>query len=142
MTSAPSSADISPAVGPITVWLNSRTFTPASGVADIRRAKRFYAEALGLPVKKDYRKFVMLSGGDGTSDLGVYKREALADDAAVSPEGSGFRGFTLTHAVDSEEQVEALLNRVAQAGGTVVRPDCFADLDGNLWQVATAVEQS
>ena len=122
------------------------------GVADMKRAKQFYSEALGLPVKKDYRKFVMFSGEDGTSDLGMYKREALADDAAVSPEGSGFRGFMLTHAVASAEDVDALLNAAAQAGGTIVRSGvatdggpysgCFADPDGNLWQVATEVEQS
>jgi hypothetical protein len=122
------------------------------GVADMKRAKQFYGEALGLPVKKDYRKFVMFSGGDGTSDLGMYKREALADDAAVSPEGSGFRGFTITHAVAGAKQVDALLDRAAQAGGTVVRSGLargdapysgyFADLDGNLWQVVATVEQS
>src|SRR6185369_4697581 len=33
ITSAPSSAKISPAVGPITVWVNSRTLSPASGNA-------------------------------------------------------------------------------------------------------------
>src|SRR5213076_1684058 len=34
-TSAPSSAKISPAVGPITVCVNSRTFRPERGRADI-----------------------------------------------------------------------------------------------------------
>ena len=63
------------------------------GVADMRRAKDFYKEGLGLPVKKAFgSKFVMFSGEDGTSDLGMYRREALADDAAVNPEGSGFHG--------------------------------------------------
>src|SRR5437868_1685736 len=36
-TSAPSSASTRPAVGPITVWLNSKTFSPVRGVADIRQ---------------------------------------------------------------------------------------------------------
>src|ERR1700712_757499 len=35
ITSAPSSANIRPAVGPMTVWLNSRTRRPARGVADV-----------------------------------------------------------------------------------------------------------
>src|ERR1700754_3867970 len=34
-TSAPSSAKTSPAVGPMTVWLNSRTRSPASGGAGV-----------------------------------------------------------------------------------------------------------
>jgi predicted enzyme related to lactoylglutathione lyase len=96
-------------------------------------------------VKKDYRKFVMFDG-DGASDLGMYRREALADDAAVDPSGSGFRGFALTHVVESAEGVEALLARAERAGGKIVRPargtdprgyaGCFADPDGNLWNVS------
>src|SRR5689334_8424761 len=35
ITSAPRSANTRPQVGPITVWLNSRTFSPAKGRADI-----------------------------------------------------------------------------------------------------------
>ena len=117
------------------------------GVADMRRAKEFYRDGLGLPVKKDYRKFVMFRGEDGTSDLGMYKREALADDAAVAPEGSGFRGFSITHVVESAEGVDALLARAADAGGTIVRSadaarhsgysGWFADPDGNLWRVSS-----
>jgi catechol 2,3-dioxygenase-like lactoylglutathione lyase family enzyme len=119
------------------------------GVSDMKRAKEFYEEGLGLPVKKDYRKFVMFSGGDGTSDLGLYTREALANDAAVSPGGSGFRGFCITHVAESPERVDALLTRAVQAGGQVVKPALaghggysgyFADPDGNLWQVATRAQ--
>jgi uncharacterized protein len=118
------------------------------GVADMRRAKDFYKDGLGLPVKKAFgNKFVMFSGEGETSDLGMYKREALAQDAAVQPEGSGFHGFSITHVVESAEQVDELLARVARAGGEIVRPavgagepgysGSFADLDGNLWHVAS-----
>jgi catechol 2,3-dioxygenase-like lactoylglutathione lyase family enzyme len=118
------------------------------GVADMRRAKKFYEEGLGLPVKKAFgTKFVMFSGEGGTSDLGMYKREALARDAAVAPDGSDFRGFSITHIVDAPQRVEELLARVTRAGGEIVRPPAragrggysasFADLDGNLWEVAS-----
>ena len=118
------------------------------GVADMKRSKEFYADAIGLPVKKAFgNKFVMFRGEDGTSDLGMYKREALADDAAVQPEGSGFHGFSLTHLVDSADAVDALLARAASAGGSIIKPPVaagargyhgyFADLDDNLWQVTT-----
>lgn len=118
------------------------------GVADMKRAKEFYEEGLGLPVKKAFgTKFVMFSGVDGTSDLGMYKREALAKDAAVPPDGNGFHGFSITHVVDAPQQVDELLARVARAGAEIVRPPagsgdggysaCFADLDGNLWQVSS-----
>jgi catechol 2,3-dioxygenase-like lactoylglutathione lyase family enzyme len=117
------------------------------GVADMKRAKEFYRDGLGLPVKKDYRKFVMFSGEDGTSDLGMYQREALADDAAVDPDGSGFRGFSISHIVDSATRVDALLARAAETGGSIVKAASgadsdvyrgyFADPDGNLWLVAS-----
>ncbi|HEY3727415.1 MAG TPA: VOC family protein [Solirubrobacteraceae bacterium] len=118
------------------------------GVADMKRAKQFYKDGLGLPVKKDYRKFVMFSGQDGTSDLGMYKWEALADDAAVPAAGDGFRGFTITHVVDSAAGVDALLNRAARAGGQVDSPGVaaggaysgyFTDPDGYLWSVAARI---
>jgi catechol 2,3-dioxygenase-like lactoylglutathione lyase family enzyme len=118
------------------------------GVSDMKRAKRFYQEGLGLPVKKAFgNKFVMFSGEGGGSDLGMYKREALAHDAAVSPEGSGFRGFSMTHVVSTSDEVDDLLARAATAGATIIKPAAgadrdrysgyFADLDGNLWQVAS-----
>jgi uncharacterized protein len=116
------------------------------GVADMKAAKGFYKDGLGLPMEKDYRKFVMFSGVDGTSDLGMYKRDALADDAAVNPDGSGFRGFSITHIVDSASRVDALLAQAARAGGRIVKAALpagrggysgyFADPDGNLWRVA------
>lgn len=118
------------------------------GVADMKRAKQFYEEGVGLPVKKAFgTKFVMFAGEGGTSDLGMYKREALAKDAAVEPEGSGFHGFSITHVVDTPQRVDELLARAARAGGEIVRPavgagqggysGSFADLDGNLWQVTS-----
>jgi uncharacterized protein len=118
------------------------------GVADMARARRFYEEGLGLPVNKAFgNKFVMFSGEGGGSGLGMYKREALAHDAAVLPEGSGFRGFSLSHVVATAERVDELLARVEGAGAAIVKSaaradrggysGCFADPDGNLWQVAS-----
>jgi catechol 2,3-dioxygenase-like lactoylglutathione lyase family enzyme len=109
------------------------------GVADMDRAKAFYRDALGLPVKKDYRKFVMFEGVDGTSPLGMYRREALADDAAVAPDGGGFHGFTLTRAAGSRSDAEAVLERAARAGASIARDGSgFADPDGNVWRVVSA----
>jgi uncharacterized protein len=118
------------------------------GVADMKRSKEFYKDGIGLPVKKAFgNKFVMFEGQDGTADLGMYQREALAKDAAVPPEGGGFHGFSITHAVHSPNEVDALLARAAEAGGQIVVPAVegdgrgyfgyFSDLDGNLWQVTS-----
>jgi catechol 2,3-dioxygenase-like lactoylglutathione lyase family enzyme len=122
------------------------------GVADMKRSRRFYEETVGLPVKKAFgSKFVMFEGCDGTSDLGMYKREALADDAAVQPDGSGFHGFSLTAVVESPDGVGALVERAASAGATVVKPPtdggraysgCFSDPDGHVWHVTSSAIES
>jgi catechol 2,3-dioxygenase-like lactoylglutathione lyase family enzyme len=118
------------------------------GVADMKLAKEFYANGIGLPVKKAYgTKFVMFGADGDCSDLGMYQREALADDAAVEPDGGGFHGFSITHLVESAERVQDLLRRAERAGGQVLRhvngesgascSGAFADPDGNMWLLAT-----
>jgi uncharacterized protein len=114
------------------------------GVADMKRAKQFYKEGLGNPTKKDYSKFVSFDGGDGAPDLAMYRWDALADDADVPAEGSGFRGFAMKHVVESTDAVDRLLDKAGRAGGNVVpRPSgeqsgYFTDVDGYLWRISAA----
>jgi catechol 2,3-dioxygenase-like lactoylglutathione lyase family enzyme len=114
------------------------------GVRDMTRAIRFYAEGLGFP-RMDSPPEVAFFTLNGTW-LGLYGREALAEDATVPAEGSGFAGFALAHNVESEEQVRAVLQQAVDAGATLVKPaqkvfwggysGYFADPDGHLWEVA------
>ena len=81
----------------------------------------------------------------GTVVFGLFQREALAEDAQVSPVGSGFAGFTLAQNVESADAVDRLLQEAVAAGATLVRPAAkvfwggyrgyFADPDGFLWEV-------
>lgn len=78
--------------------------------------------------------------------LGLYGREALAEDAAVPAEGSGFAGFALAHNVDSEDEVDAVMKQAVAAGATMVKQPrkvfwggysgYFRDPDGHLWEIA------
>jgi uncharacterized glyoxalase superfamily protein PhnB len=78
--------------------------------------------------------------------LGLYGRDALAEDATVAPEGSGFAGFALAHNVQSEAEVDALMAEVVAAGATLVKKPqkvfwggysgYFKDPDGHLWEIA------
>ena len=114
------------------------------GVSDLARSIRFYRDGLGLPQRETPESvaFFEMRG----MWLSLYAREALAEDAAVSPEGSGFRGFTLAHNVRSPEAVDRLLADAVAAGAALVKPGqkvfwggysgYFADPDGFLWEIA------
>jgi hypothetical protein len=118
------------------------------GVEDLDRAKKFYAEGLGCTIDKDYPGFVSLDLGGGSSSLALYERGAAAADAGVSPEGSGFRGFSFHHIVDTREAVDEVMASAAAAGGAIAKEaeaaqwggysGYFSDPDGYLWKAATS----
>ena len=93
------------------------------GVRDMNRAKQFYSEGLGWPIQQDYGQWVSFSLGNGSSALGLYAWDTLADDAGVAPgRAGGFRGVTLSYIVGSDERVDAVLAEAERAG----RHDCQA----------------
>lgn len=114
------------------------------GVADLEKSVRFYREGLGFP-KMDSPPEVAFFTLNGTW-LGLYGREALAQDARVSPEGGGFSGFALAHNVASEDAVDETLAQALSAGATLAKAaqktswggyaGYFQDPDGYLWEVA------
>ena len=117
------------------------------GVEDLARSRKFYAEGLGCPIDQDYPQFISFNLGDGSSSLALYEREAAAQDAGVSPEGSGFRGVSFHYVVPSSEAVDEVIANAVAAGGSVVKEAAgsqwggyfgyFSDPDGYLWKVAS-----
>jgi catechol 2,3-dioxygenase-like lactoylglutathione lyase family enzyme len=91
------------------------------GVEDLARSKKFYGEGLGCTIDQDYPNFVSFNLGDGSSSLAVYEREAAAQDAGVSSEGSGFRGVSFHFIVPSSEAVDEVMGKAVAAGGGVVK---------------------
>ena len=71
------------------------------GVQDLNRAKQFYGEGLGFPVDQDQGGFVSFDLGSGSSALALYTMEALAADAGVAAEHSGYPGITFSYIVSS-----------------------------------------
>jgi uncharacterized protein len=118
------------------------------GVRDVNRAKQFYSEGLGWPIQQEQGDWVSFILNNGTSTLGLLPWDALAYDAGVAADGSGFRGITFSYIVRSEERVDALLAEAERAGGKIAKPaereswggysGYFADLDGYLWKVAAS----
>jgi catechol 2,3-dioxygenase-like lactoylglutathione lyase family enzyme len=115
------------------------------GVADLGRAVRFYGEGLGLPRREPQLTGVAFFRMAGAW-LSLFPRDALAADATVASDGSGFRAFTLAHNVPSAADVDRVLAEAVAAGATLVKPAAtaswggysgyFADPDGFLWEVA------
>lgn len=116
------------------------------GVAELARSLSFYRDGLGFPTHnfKDGAGVVFFAM-EG-SWLSLYPREALAEDAELPAEGTGFRGISLAHNVASKEEVDAVFALAVGAGAKPVKvpkeafwggySGYFADPDGHLWEVA------
>ncbi len=118
------------------------------GVEDLASSKAFYADGLGCTIDQDHPNFVSFKLGEGSSSLALYEREAAAQDAGVSSDGSGFRGVSFHFVVASHDQVDEVVGKAAASGGAVVKEPAasdwggyfgyFSDPDGYLWKVASA----
>lgn len=114
------------------------------GVADVARSTMFY-EALGFQKSSASEDSITFLSA-GAVIVALYGREALAADAEVAAEGSGFRGVTLATNMESETQVdEAFAHWVAAGAASLKRPQAtewggyssyVADPDGHLWEIA------
>lgn len=114
------------------------------GVHDLPAAIDFYEKGLGFP-RMDSPPEVAFFTLNGTW-LGLYGREALAEDAQVPADGGGFEGFSLAHNVASEREVDEVIAAALAAGAALVKKPqkvfwggysgYFKDLDGHLWEVA------
>jgi len=115
------------------------------GVSDLPASIRFYRDGLGLPIRPGDTSDIAFFNLQGTL-LALYPREALAEDATVTAQGSGFSGFTLAHNVRSKDEVDRLLAHAVEVGARLIKPaqdvawggysGYFADPDGFLWEVA------
>jgi catechol 2,3-dioxygenase-like lactoylglutathione lyase family enzyme len=113
-------------------------------VADMARARRFY-EALGRRASPASSEDVTFFQAGGML-LSLYGRAALAKDANLPADGSGFGGIALAHNVCERADVAHVLGEAKAAGGTILKPagdvfwgghsGYFADPDGHPWEVA------
>jgi uncharacterized protein len=125
-------------------------------VDDLGRALAFYRDGLGLNsngvVGTEFLDRHSGAAGSiamfhlaGGLILTLYPRSELAKDAGVPFGLSNSGEFSLGHAVASQTEVDALLDRAAAAGGRVLdqprdRPwgiysGYFQDPDGHLWEI-------
>ena len=113
------------------------------GVQDLARARAFY-EALRWTTNAAADDDVVFFQAGGMI-VALWGRAELAEDSGVEDSG-GWGGITLAHNVRSPAEVDAVLEEVAAAGGTILRPGAetfwggysaaFTDPDGHPWEVA------
>ena len=115
------------------------------GVTDLKTATSFYEETLcwkKMASSNDGITFFQLNG----ILLSLYPREKLAEDAQVSPEGTGFKAFSLAYNTRSKEEVDGIFKDLQEKGVKIVKSpeDVFwggysgyiKDPDENLWEIA------
>ena len=114
------------------------------GVDDLSRSRIFY-EALGWRLAPQSQESVVFLQGRNIV-LGLYGRQALAEDAGVENTPPGFSGVTLAINVASEAAADRLFETAVKNGASARKPPqkafwggysgYFADPDGHLWEVA------
>jgi len=125
--------------------LNQQLHLVTLGVRDFETSKRFYTDVLGWKPSSSSGEDVAFFQAGGVV-LSIYPRENLAEDAIVSPEGSGFSGFTLAYNAHSESEVDELIADLKSKGVKILKEpqkvfwggynSYFADPDGYCWEVA------
>src|SRR4029453_7503031 len=115
------------------------------GVTDLARSRHFYERGLGWQPSSASNGQVTFFQIGGMV-LALYGKKALAKDAPLPPEGTGFGGIVLAYNVRQREDVDAVLAEAQGAGATLLKAaeetdwggyaGYFADLDGYPWEVA------
>jgi len=114
------------------------------GVNDLEKSKDFYEKGLGFPKMESPPEvaFFTLKG----TWLGLYGNKDLADDAGVEFTPGSCHSFSLSHNVETENEVDQIIEKAGAAGAEVVKPPqkaewggyhgYFKDPDGHLWEIA------
>jgi uncharacterized protein len=121
------------------------------GVDDLSRSLAFYRDGLGFPTKGivgtefEHGAVAFFDLQPGLQ-LAIWFRADLAHDAGLPPSQPSATELSLGHNVNSQEDVDAVMERASRAGARIVKPaqatfwggyaGYFQDPDGHLWEVA------
>lgn len=115
------------------------------GVENLQEMTKFYSRIFGWEPSRDSSEHITFYQLNGFL-LSLYERENLAKDAGVDPAGSGFKSFTLSYNLDSEDAVDELFDVFQSRNVKIVKPPqkafwggysgYISDPEGNLWEIA------
>ena len=116
------------------------------GVADLAESRRFYRDVFGWQETADSNENIAFFQAGNALLLALFGKAALAHDAQIPEQSSGFPRFTLAHNVGSEAEVDALFAGFAAKNTNIIKAPqkvfwggysgYLADPDGFLWEVA------
>lgn len=115
------------------------------GVNDLKTSIDFYENKFGWKRSEMSNDNLILYQLNGIH-IALFSRDELAKDATVNSQGDGFKGFTISHNVWSEKEVDDLIKSLRDKGVKIVKEpqkvfwggysSYVADPDGNLWEIA------
>jgi uncharacterized glyoxalase superfamily protein PhnB len=124
--------------------MNQRISFITLGVKNLQNMKTFYTQVFGWTLLKD-RDGIVFYKLNGFI-LGLFHVHELAEDANVSEIGSGFKSFSLSVNLNSEEEVDLLYQELISKGAKPLKsPEgvfwggyrgYIADPEDNLWELA------
>ncbi|TNC24643.1 VOC family protein [Amycolatopsis alkalitolerans] len=115
--------------------------------ADLDAARKFYADALGWqPLADVPGEIIFFQVAPGVL-LGLFTAAKFNQDLADGADHATVSGATLSHNVDSQDAVRAVVDEMAAAGGTVLKPPQSGefggifhahvrDPNGIIWEIA------
>jgi catechol 2,3-dioxygenase-like lactoylglutathione lyase family enzyme len=121
------------------------------GVDDLARSLAFYGNGLGFPTKGivgtefEHGAVAFFDLQPGLQ-LAIWPRADLAHDSGLPRGQPSATELSLGHNVNSQEEVDAVMEQASRAGARIVKPaqatfwggyaGYFQDPDGHLWEVA------
>jgi uncharacterized protein len=115
------------------------------GVNDLTAMTAFYQNVFGWEKSEMSNENISFFKLNGIL-LGLFGKEALAEDAMVDYHGEGFKGFTLAYNARSEKEVDDIIIDLRVKGAKIIKAPhhvfwggysgYVADLEDNLWEVA------
>lgn len=112
---------------------------------DLHAARRFYCDGLGwTPLLDVAGEIIFFQIAPGLA-LGLFDAAKFVEDVEGAITDTSIAGLTLSHNVDSEQSVDALVDKALAAGAALVKPPQraafggyhghIADPNGVLWEI-------